>query len=249
MSTFKQRLHETEDRMTLHMCTIASAAIPQILAANGADGIFVDLEHGGIGYEAAHAMIAATGGSDCAALVRIAENQPALVKRALDLGADGIIFPMIRTAQDAADAVASLHYPPNGTRGFGPFLASAKWQVPLMDYREKVEPQMICILLVETADSVANIEEICKVPGIDMLVPAPFDLSTDLGLHGQFDHPDFLAAAGKIEAAAMAAGIPLGGIGLTQAQTKSLFDRGYRVSVGVDAIWLSSMTREAQSWL
>ncbi len=249
MSTLKRRLKETEDRMTMHMCTIPSAAVTQVMAANGADSIFVDLEHGAIDYEVAHAMIAATAGADCAALVRIAENTPALVKRALDLGADGIVFPLIRTAADAEAAVASLRYPPHGTRGFGPFMASAKWNVPLMEYREKVEPELLCVLLVETADSVENIDDICKVPGIDLLVPAPFDLSTDLGLHGQFDHPDFIAAVGKIEAAAHAAGIPLGGIGLEQAQAESLFARGYRIIAAVDAIWLGAMTRNAQSWL
>lgn len=249
MASFKRRLHETEDRMTMHMCTIPSAAITQAMAANGADSVFVDLEHGAIDHETTHAMIAATAGTECAALVRIPENTPVHVKRALDLGAHGIVFPLIRTSEDAKRAVASMRYPPNGTRGFGPFLASAHWQTGLMDYRETVEPQLICVLLVETADSVQNIDQICAVSGIDLLVPAPFDLSTDLGISGQFDHPDFQAAVKKIEQAAHAAGIALGGIGLEETQAKALFARGYRVVAGVDVLWLSAQVRTVQTWL
>ncbi|MEM9583239.1 MAG: aldolase/citrate lyase family protein [Pseudomonadota bacterium] len=247
MSSFKSKLKRTE-HLTMHMCTIPSAAITQAIAAAGADAVFVDLEHGAVDYESAHAMIAATAGTDCAPFVRIAENTPALTKRALDLGAEGIVFPLIRTAKDAASAVANLRYPPHGTRGFGPFIAQARWQTGLLDYRTQIEPQLCCVLLVETADAVQNIDAICEVDGIDLLVPAPFDLSTDLGISGQFDHPDFIAAVSKIEAAAQKAQIPLGGIGLTQTQAKALYARGYRVTAGVDILWLQQITAEAQAW-
>ena len=248
MPSFKRKL-QGDERLSMHMCTIPSAAVTQAIAAAGADAVFVDLEHGAVDYESAHAMIAATAGTDCAPLVRIAENTPTQAKRALDLGAEGLVFPLIRTAQDAARAVASLRYPPNGTRGFGPFMAQARWQSGLMGYRDAVEPELCCVLLVETADAVVNIDAICAVEGIDLLVPAPFDLSTDLGLQGQFDHPDFTAAVGAIEAAAHKARIPLGGIGLAEDQAQSLRVRGYRVIAGVDVIWLQQKTAEAQGWL
>lgn len=249
MPNLKSRLKNGTDRLTMHMCTIPSAAVTQALAAAGADSVFIDLEHGAVDYESAHAMIAATAGTDCAPLVRITENTPSHVKRALDLGAEGIVFPLIRTADDAARAVAALRYPPNGTRGFGPFLAVSRWQTELLDYRTEIEDQLVCVLLVETADAVENIDEICGVDGIDLLVPAPFDLSTDLGISGQFDHPDFIAAVNNIEMAAKTAGLPLGGIGLTQEQTATLISRGYRVFAGVDVLWLRQKTAETQSWL
>lgn len=249
MATFKDRLHGTQDRMTAHLCAIASPAVTQALAAAGADAVIVDLEHGAIGYDAAHAMIAAVGGRSCCPMVRVAEVDEALVKRSLDLGAEGIVFPLIRTAADAARAVASLRYPPRGTRGFGPFLAHAHFDVPLMAYRDQVEDRLICCLLVETAEAVANIDEICQVEGIDLIIPAQFDLSTNLGLQGQFDHPDFLAALDRVETAVKAAGIPLGGVALAEPQAKALLDRGYRVITGVDALWLATATRTTQSWL
>ncbi len=247
MPTLKTKLQGT-DKITMHMCTIPSAAITQAMAAAGADAVFVDLEHGAIDYESAHAMIAATSGFACAPLVRITENTAAQTKRALDLGAEGIVFPLIRTAEDAEKAVAHMRYPPNGTRGFGPFMAQARWQTGLMSYRDEMEDKLCCVLLVETADAVENIEEICAIDGIDLLIPAPFDLSTDLGISGQFDHPDFISAVTKIEETAKRAGRPLGGIGLQKEQANALFSRGYRVIAGVDLLWLQHCVTEAQTW-
>lgn len=74
MTHFKQRLHHSDDRMTMHICTIPSATVTQALAAGGADALIVDMEHGAVGYAEAHAMIAATAGTNCAPLVRIAET-------------------------------------------------------------------------------------------------------------------------------------------------------------------------------
>ncbi len=248
MSSFKERLSGSKDRMTFHVCTIPSAAVTQALAAAGADSVIVDLEHGAVDYGSGHAMIAATAGHDCAPLVRVARTDPTDVKRALDIGAEGIVFPLIRTAEDARLAVASLRYPPDGVRGFGPFLAQSRWGTELMDHRDRMQERLICCLLAETRDAVENIEEICAVPGIDLVVPAPFDLSTDLGVSGQFDHPDFTAALHRIETACHAAGLPLGGVSLVPEQAEALLSRGYRVIGGFDAIWLRNAAKELKRW-
>ena len=248
MSTFKERLHNPEARLTMHICTIPSAIVTQAMAAAGADAVIVDMEHGAVDFASAHAMIAATAGNDCAPLVRIVENRDEHVKRALDLGAEGIVFPMIRDAADAVRAVRSMRYPPNGTRGFGPFIAHSRWNTTIPEYAAKVQPQLICCLLVETKDAVKNIEEICAVQGIDLIVPAQFDLSTDLGIPGQFDHPDFLAAVAKVEAAANAASIPLGQAALNKEHADTWFARGYRVIAGFDALWLRANAAITQGW-
>ncbi|MXQ08600.1 2,4-dihydroxyhept-2-ene-1,7-dioic acid aldolase [Alphaproteobacteria bacterium GH1-50] len=248
MASFKAKLADGEARLTAHICTIPSATVTQAMVAAGADAVIIDLEHGAVDYGSAHAMIAATARSGCAALVRIAENEDWQVKRALDLGAEGICFPLIRTAEDAARAVASLRYPPSGARGFGPFLAHSFEGVSLMDYRATVDESRVCMLLIETREAVENIEEICKVPGIDILVPAFFDLSTAYGVSGQFDHPDVVAATARIEAAASEAGLPLGGPALSKAQADALFARGYRVIAGFDILFLKAAVAEAQGW-
>ena len=246
--SFKDKLADPDVRLTAHVCTIPSAVVTQALASAGSDAVIIDLEHGAIDYATAHAMIAATAGTGCAPLVRVTENDAAQVKRVLDLGAEGVVFPLIRTAEDARNAVASLRYPPHGVRGFGPFLAHSRWQTSLMDYREAVDGRLICCLLVETKDAIENIDAICEVPGIDAIIPAQFDLSTDLGISGQFDHPDFLAALARVEAAANAAGIPLGNVGLAKAQADALFAKGYRIIAGFDILWLKAKAAETQSW-
>lgn len=245
---FKAKLRDPSRRLTAHICTIPSAAVTQAIAAAGADAVVVDLEHGAIDYAAAHAMIAATAGTDCAPLVRVTKTAPEDVKRVLDLGAEGIVFPLIRGAGDARAAVASLRYPPEGTRGFGPFLAQSRWGTDLAGYRAATEAHLVCGLLVETRDAVADIDAICAVRGVDFVVPAQFDLSTDLGVPGQFDHPDFVDAIAEVERAATAAGLPLGNVGLARAQAEALFERGYRLIAGFDVLWLRAMAAEAQSW-
>lgn len=247
--TFKEKLSNPTIRLTAHVCTIPSAAVTQAMAAARSDAVIIDMEHGAIDYATAHAMIAATAGTSCAPLVRVTENDSAQVKRVLDLGAEAIVFPLIRTAEDAEQAVASLRYPPNGTRGFGPFLAHSRWGTSLMEYRESVDGHLVCCLLVETRDAVENIEAICAVPGIGAIIPAQFDLSTDLGVSGQFDHPDFLAAVAKVEDAANSAGIPLGNVGLAKPQADELLAKGYRIIAGFDILWLKAMAAETQSWI
>lgn len=246
--TFKDRLADPSAKLTAHVCTIPSATVTQAMAAAGSDAVIIDLEHGAVDYGSAHAMIAATSGFRCAPLVRVAENDAAQVKRVLDLGAEGIVFPLIRTAADAARAVASLRYPPHGNRGFGPFIAHSRWATSLMDYRDTIDGNLVCCLLVETRDAIENIEAICAVPGIDLIVPAQFDLSTDLGISGQFDHPDFQDALAKVERAAGAAGIPLGNVALAKPQAEALFAKGYRVIAGFDLLWLKAVAAETQSW-
>ena len=249
MPSMKRRLNQTDDVMTCHICTIPSAVVTQAMVASGADGVIIDMEHGAIDYASCHAMIAATARSGCAPLVRVAQNNPVDVKRVLDLGAEGICFPMIRTAADAAAAVASLRYPPLGTRGFGPFIAHSHEGLALQAYKDAIDGQLVCMLLIETTEAIENIEEICAVPGIDIIVPAPFDLSTAMGVHGQFDHPKFQAAVAKVEQTAKAANIPLGGVALNQLQAQAQLARGYRVIAGFDALWLRAKAAEAQGWL
>jgi 4-hydroxy-2-oxoheptanedioate aldolase len=247
--TLKARLRDTRDRLTMQLCTIPSAVVTQALAAAGSDCVVVDLEHGAVDHASAHAMIAATAGTACAPMVRVTVNDPAHVKRALDLGAEGIMFPLIETAQDARDAVASMRYPPNGTRGFGPFIAQSRWGAQMPTYRKAVEEHLVCCLLIETRGAVEAIEEICAVPGIDIIVPAQFDLSTALGVSGQFDHPDFVAAVARVEGAAIAAGLPLGGVAFSRAQAEALFARGYRMIAGFDVLTLRAQAAEMRSWL
>ena len=248
MSGMKQRLRAGEV-LGGYVNIIPSAVSVQALAAAGADYVIIDQEHAPTGPENLHAMIAATQGTRCAPLVRVPKRDEAWVKPALDLGAEGICFPLVRTAEEAAYCVSLMRYPPRGRRGWGPFVAHARWGAPLFEYLPRHQDDPVCMLLIETVDAVANIEAICAVEGVDCAILAAFDLSTELGVPGRFDAPEFRAAAARTEAAVFAAGIPLGAIAFTEAQTKDILARGYRVPVhGFDVLMLGGLARQAAEW-
>jgi|SRR3954471_13259240 4-hydroxy-2-oxoheptanedioate aldolase len=231
------------------LCAIPSAVSVQAIAAGGADFVLIDREHGPIGRETLHAMIAATAGTACAPLVRVPAIDEAEVKLALDAGALGVVYPLVRTAEDAQHAVSYATYPPGGTRGWGPFAAHSRHGVALGDYLSEVGPRITCSILIETAEAVENIEAILAVPGIDLAFVAQFDLSTALGVHGRFDSPEFAEAVARIEGAAKAAGIPLGTSGLTPEQSRAAVEAGYRVLIhGFDVLMLKQQVAAFRDW-
>ena len=244
----KQRLRAGEV-LAGYVNVIPSAVSVQSMAAAGADWIIIDQEHGAVGPENLHAMIAATAGSRCAPLVRVPKRDEAWVKPALDLGAEGICFPLIGTAEEAADCVSLVRYPPRGRRGWGPFIAHARWGTGLLDYLPQRGEDMVCMLLIETRAAVANIESICQVEGVDCMIIAPYDLSAALGVSGQFDAPEFTAAVARLERTILAAGIPLGGVALSREQTHALLARGYTIPVqGFDTVMLAGLVRQTKEW-
>lgn len=228
---------------------IPSAVATQALAAAGADFLVIDQEHAPTGAENLHAMIAATAGTPCSPWVRVAKRDEAYVKPALDVGAEGIIFPLVRTVAEAAECVALTRYPPRGRRGWGPFIAHSRWGVELHDYLAKRGGETLCGLLIETKDAVENIEDICKVEGIDYMIVATFDLSTELGVPGKFDAPILLDAVRRVEQAVLKAGIALGAAALTREQTEGNLRRGHRILVyGFDVLVLKQHVRQAMEW-
>jgi len=248
MPSMKQRLR-AGGTLAGYVCAIPSAVSVQAIAAAGADYVILDQEHGAVGPEALHAMIAATAGTGCAPLVRVPKRDEAWVKPALDLGAEGICFPLIRTAEDAADCVSLLRYPPRGRRGWGPFIAHARWGTGLLDYLPRRGDEAVSMLLIETRAAVENIEAICRVEGVDCLVVAQFDLSTELGVSGRFDAPEFRDAVAHVERVVLGSGIPLGAAALTREQTRAILDLGYRLPVhGFDVLMLAGLVRQAAEW-
>ena len=229
----KQRLRNGET-LAGYLATIPSAVSVQAIAAAGADWVVIDQEHGAVGPESMHAMIAATSGTPCAPLVRVPKIDQAPVKLALDFGAEGIAF---------------TRYPPRGRRGWGPFIAHARWGVELFDYLPQRGDEAVCMLTIETRAAVENIEAICQVEGIDCMVIGAFDLSTELGVSGRFDAPEMREAVAQLERVILGAGIPLGALALTGEQTRALLERGYRLPVhGVDVLMLGGLVRQAAAW-
>jgi 4-hydroxy-2-oxoheptanedioate aldolase len=228
---------------------IPSPVATQALAAAGADVVMIDQEHGPIGPESLHAMVASTGGTSCSPWVRVSRPDEALVKTALDAGAEGIVFPLVSTAESAAECVALTRYPPEGRRGWGPFVAHSRWGVDLFDYLEERGHATACTILIETRTAIENIEQLCQVEGIDCMTIAPFDLSTELGVSGRLDAPELVEAVKHAEDVILRAGLPLGGAALTENQTQALQAKGYRLLWhNFDVLMLKQLVRQAAQW-
>ena len=249
MTSMKDRIHKSKEPLGGYVCFIPSAMVSQALAAAGADWLVFDQEHAPIGPENLHGMIAATAGTRCSPWVRVSRRDEAFVKPALDAGAEGILFPLVRTAAEAAECVALTTYPPRGRRGWGPFAAHSRWGVELFDYVGKRGAETVCGLLIETKAAVDNIEEICKVEGIDYMVLATFDLSTELGVSGKLEAPIVLEAVRHAEQAILKAGIALGAAAFTKEQAQANLKRGHRLLVhGFDVLMLKQQVRQAAEW-
>jgi 4-hydroxy-2-oxoheptanedioate aldolase len=245
---FKERLSREDGVLRGVACVIPSAVAAQAIAAAGADFIMIDREHGPIGRETMHAMIAATAGTACSALVRVPAINEAEVKAALDAGAEGIVYPLIRSAMDVRRCVTYLAYPPNGSRGWGPFVAHSRFGISLREYPGAVGGQVTCCVLIETVEAIENIDAILEIPGVDVIVVAPFDLSSALGVEGQFDSPVFVEAVATVERAAEKK-TPLGGVALTPEQSVALAAKGYRVLLnGFDVLMLKERTAAFKNW-
>jgi 4-hydroxy-2-oxoheptanedioate aldolase len=217
----------------------AIATIPSIqtvrIMAQSLDWIIVDLEHGPIDLNSAHAMITATSGTPCVPLARIAANEPWLAKAPMDIGALGINFPMISSAADAEKAVRSLRYPPRGDRLWGPFHAPFRWNVSMPDYMATADDDMICMVTIEHVEAVERIDEIMATPGIDVAVIGPGDLATSINKRGQMDDPELLALMKRAEEGILRSGVPIGGVARTAEQANAMIDRGYlALALGFD---------------
>jgi 4-hydroxy-2-oxoheptanedioate aldolase len=209
------------------LLTFPSVPVAQTVARSGFDWIFIDREHGPIDIATCQAMIAATQGTDCAPIVRVAKIDEVLAKPVLDAGAFGVIFPMVRTVEEAELAAASVRYPPVGIRGIGPMIAAVRWDLTVAEYIKQANREILCVLLIEHIDAVRNIDKILKVKGIDVAQIAPFDLSASMGRTGDLEHKDVTKAIQIAERAILKSGVTLGGLGQTTEKAKAMIAKGY----------------------
>jgi 4-hydroxy-2-oxoheptanedioate aldolase len=211
--------------------TMPSIQAVQTLASAGVDWLIIDMEHGPIDVSSAHAMIVATAGTTTVPFVRLPWFHPWQAKPAMDLGAMGIVFPMICTREQAEAAVRSMRYPPTGDRLWGPFYAPMRWGQTIPQYVDAANESLLAIITIEHPDAVRNIDEVMSAPGLDVAFIGPGDLAMSLGIPGQFDHPKFKAAVAEAEAGILRSKVPLGGVARTPDQAKQMLDRGYRALV------------------
>lgn len=189
--------------------TLANTGIAEIFSKAGFDWLVVDLEHSTISIEQAGELIRTIDLAGATPLVRLTSNNVDQIKRVMDAGAHGIVVPNVNTPQDAKDAVAATRYAPSGRRGVG--LARAqRYGAGFGDYLAWQKDGPVVIVQIEHESSLAHLEDIFAVPGVDGFIIGPYDLSCSMGMPGEFERPEFRATIQRILQAGLRAGCPPG---------------------------------------
>lgn len=173
--------------------TIANPAIVEIMGTAGFEWLVVDMEHSSIDLTQAQMLITTIQANNMKALVRVSNNEEVVIKRVLDMGADGIIVPMVNNALEAERAVDYAYYPPFGKRGVG--LSRAQQYGHGFDsYKSWLETELVIIAQIEHKDAVKNIDKIISTEGIDGIIIGPYDLSGSMGFPGHYQRNDVRGA-------------------------------------------------------
>ncbi|WP_153798943.1 HpcH/HpaI aldolase family protein [Foetidibacter luteolus] len=200
-NTLKQKLKNRENT-TGSWITIGHQAIIDIMAEAGFEWLTIDIEHTPIDYNEIQVLIGFIQSRGMAALVRVSKNEEVVIKRVLDAGADGVIVPMVCSAEDAKQAVEYAKYPPIGKRGVG-LNRAQRYGFGFEQYKEWVKENLVVIAQIEHIKGVENIQEIIATEGIDGIIIGPYDLSGSLGIPGQYNEPVVVEALQRVEKACL----------------------------------------------
>jgi 2-dehydro-3-deoxyglucarate aldolase len=238
---FRARLKRGETLLGT-LVSLPTAASAEILAGAGFDWLFIDGEHGAIETRELLAILQAVG-HRTACVARVAQATETPIKRALDLGAHGIIVPQVNTPAQAADVVGWARYAPDGTRGVGLTRANG-YGLPAREALDAANREVAVIVQAEHVQAVEHIEAIVRVPGVDAVLLGPYDLSASMGRMGELDDPAVVAAIDRVIAACRAVGMPIGYFGATAAAVRRYAARGCTLLVaGADTLHLASAAK------
>ena len=240
-NTFKQRMAAGELQIGL-WCSLCSNIAAELVSYSGFDWLLLDTEHSPNEVPDILSQLQASARGTAHAIVRPAWNDPVLIKRYLDIGAQTLLLPYVQNANEAKRAVEATRYPPHGIRGVTGSGRAAKFG-RVTDYLKKANDEVCVLVQVETREALAQIDEIAKVPGVDGVFIGPSDLSASFGHIGNPAHAEVQAAienAGKrIRAAGKGAGILTG----NEDEARRYIGWGYNfVAVGTDLVLLAKAT-------
>lgn len=244
MGNTKQKLRDGQPALGGWMM-IGHPAVAEIMAGEGFDWIGVDLEHTSIDAGAFEAAARAVKGTGCDLLARLPECDGALAKRVLDAGAAGIIVPSVNTPELARRAVAIAKFPPDGVRGAS-LCRATDFGRDFDDYFRRHNDRVVVVVMLEHVDAVARADEILATPGVDAALIGPYDLSASMGLAGQLQHPDVLAAHQTVLEACRARGVPAGihVVPIDAGEVRRRIDQGFRfVACGIDTAFIMTGCR------
>ena len=183
--------------------------LTELYGTVGFDMVWIDTEHGAFDKSTLMNTLIGCAVNHMAAFVRVPWNDKVLAKPILDMGADGIVFPMVCSREEAEEAVAACQYPPDGVRGWGPVRNMKYGAVDLDSYKAQAK-KVWTVIQIEDIKAVENLDEILKVKGVNALIIGPCDLSGSMGLMGQTTHPEVIKTIDYICEKAKAAGMPFG---------------------------------------
>jgi 2-keto-3-deoxy-L-rhamnonate aldolase RhmA len=222
--------------------SLASPEVAEVLSAAGFDWLFIEAEHGPLEALTIQRILQGAGSTPC--LVRLAGSDDIWIKQALDVGAAGIIAPLVNSAERAAQVVSWAKYAPFGTRGVGVGRAHG-YGFNFQEYVSSANDETVVVVQAEHIDAVNNLEAIVQVPGVDGVLVGPYDLSASLGRIGEMTHPDVVSAIERVTQVCRAADMPLGIFGMSAEAVKPYVERGYTlITVGIDTVLLGNAARQ-----
>jgi 2-keto-3-deoxy-L-rhamnonate aldolase RhmA len=209
--SMKEKLAAGELVLCMNLRLARSVDIAMVAKAGGYDALYVDMQHAPYSIETTSTICAAAIGIGITPLVRVPSHDPQWMSRVLDGGAHGVILPDVNTRAQAEAIVRACRFPPVGKRsvmGLGPALGYQA--VPLAELNPRLNAETAVIVMLETAEGIGNCEAIAQVEGVDVLLIGSGDLTTDLGIPGQVNHPTLRAAYERVAEACKAYGKILG---------------------------------------
>lgn len=215
--------------------TLESPSITEMAVALGMDWVVIDAEHGHLDWKEVVEHLRAAVRSDTVALVRVAELNAGLIKRALDIGADGIVIPWIETAEQLKQAVAFARYPVEGLRGIGAERATC-WGQCLSEHTAEANEHVLVIPIIETVRTVKQVPLMCQVDGVEILFFGPADFSSTAGFRGQWEGPGVGQQILQLKNVIRSAGKHCGLLAVSHENLLERQQQGFRMlGIGQDA--------------
>ncbi|MEM7428487.1 MAG: aldolase/citrate lyase family protein [Pseudomonadota bacterium] len=239
MASFHELTQSRNLKLGTYIGEFATPGIGQILKASGCEYAFVDMEHSGFTFETVKSVLRNLHDAGIATAVRPPSKSYTHFARACDVGAQGLIAPLLGTVNEAQACIDAINYPPRGKRGCALGIAHDDYrQMPVMDALNAANEKTSLTALIETVAGIENVDAIAALDGVDCLWIGHFDLSLSLGIPGEFDNPKFAAAVDAVIAAAQKHNKSLGRLVGSVEEGAALFNQGYDFICYLGDLWL-----------
>jgi 2-keto-3-deoxy-L-rhamnonate aldolase RhmA len=232
--------------------TIPDPFTAEVMGTSGVDLVIVDTEHSAMSQAQLQAVLMALHPTEAAVIVRVADNDPVMISQALDLGAEGILVPGVRSGADCEAAVQSCLYAPKGVRGFGPRRASRLYG-GRADYLARANDEVAVIVMIEHVDALDDLDGILTTDNLSAVFVGTADLAVSMGRLHDLGNPAVGQAVSRIAEASLAQRVPFGVFTGTEAAAATWIARGAQIiTMGSDLGYLDAgiaQTRKARASL